>query len=106
VLKPLRHCEGLEALTEAEAAALGPLLRRICHALKAVTGAAKIYSLFLGEAVAHLHIHLIPRAPDHPEAFRGPRIFELHRRAAETGQGVPDAEAVTVAVAVRQRLGR
>ncbi len=104
VLKPLRHCEGLEELTEQEAAGLGSLLRAACLALRAVTGAAKVYSLFLGEAVAHLHIHLIPRAPGHPEALRGPRVFELLRRAAETGQGVPEADAAAIAGAVRQRL--
>jgi diadenosine tetraphosphate (Ap4A) HIT family hydrolase len=104
VLKPLRHCEGLESLTEPEAAALGLLLRSACAALQAVTSAAKVYSIFLGEAVPHLHIHLIPRAPDHPEAFRGPRVFELLRRATETGQGVPEADAAVIAEAVRQRL--
>ena len=104
VLKPLRHCEGLEELTVDEANNLGPLLRAACTALQAATGAAKVYSIFLGESVAHLHIHLIPRAPDHPEAFRGPRVFELLRRAAETGQGMPEADAVTIAEAVRQRL--
>jgi len=104
VLKPLRHCEGLEELTEEEANNLGPLLRAACTALQAATGAAKVYSIFLGESVAHLHIHLIPRAPDHPEAFRGPRVFELLRRAAETGQGVLEGDAAAMAEAVRQRL--
>jgi diadenosine tetraphosphate (Ap4A) HIT family hydrolase len=106
VLKPRRHCEGLEALTAAEAAALGPLLRDACAALQAVTGAEKVYCIFLGEAVAHLHLHLISRAPDHPADLRGPRVFELLRRAVETGQGVPDADAAAVAEAVRRRLGR
>jgi diadenosine tetraphosphate (Ap4A) HIT family hydrolase len=104
VLKPLRHCEGLDELTEQEAAGLGPLLRAACLALRTVTSAAKVYSLFLGEAVAHLHIHLIPRAPDHPEAFRSPKVFELLRRAAETGAGVPEADAAAIAEAVRQRM--
>jgi diadenosine tetraphosphate (Ap4A) HIT family hydrolase len=104
VLKPLRHCEGLEELTAAEAEGLGPLLRRACSALRAVTGAEKVYVIFLGEAVAHLHLHLIPRTADHPVDLRGPRVFELLRRAAETGQGVPDAAAAAVAAAVRDRI--
>jgi diadenosine tetraphosphate (Ap4A) HIT family hydrolase len=104
VLKPLRHCEGLEALTEAEAASLGPLLHRACAALQAVTGAAKVYTAFWGEAVAHLDLHLIPRARDLAEALRGPGIFELLRRAVHEGVGVPDAEAAAIAAAVRRRL--
>jgi diadenosine tetraphosphate (Ap4A) HIT family hydrolase len=104
ILKPLRHCEGLEELTEAEADALGPLLRRACAALRAATGADKVYSAFWGEAVAHLHIHLIPRAPDLPDDLRGPRIFELLRRAVHEGVGVPDAEAAATAEAVRDQL--
>jgi diadenosine tetraphosphate (Ap4A) HIT family hydrolase len=104
ILKPLRHCEGLEELTEAEAAALGPLLRRACAALRAATGAAKVYSAFWGEAVAHLHIHLIPRAPDLAEELRGPAIFELLRRAVHEGVGVPDADAAAIADAVRELL--
>jgi diadenosine tetraphosphate (Ap4A) HIT family hydrolase len=104
VLKPLRHCEGLEALTEAEAASLGPLLHHAGAALQVVTGAAKVYTAFWGEAVAHLHLHLIPRAPDLAEALRGPGIFELLRRAVHEGVGVPDAEAAAVAAAVRSQL--
>ena len=34
VLKPKRHCEGLDFLTGAEAAALGPLMRRFSAALR------------------------------------------------------------------------
>jgi diadenosine tetraphosphate (Ap4A) HIT family hydrolase len=104
VLKPLRHCEGLEALTEVEAEALGPLLRRACAAIQAATGAAKVYSAFWGEAVTHLHIHLIPRAPGLPEPLRGPGIFELLRRSAQEDVGVPNAEAAAVAAAVRERM--
>src|SRR5579859_1665529 len=105
VLKTRRHCEGLDRLTEAEAAELGPLLRRISAALRAVTGAQNIYSVLLAESVAHLHIHLIPRRPDLPEHLRGPRVFDLLRQAAETGVGVPEAVAAAMAQAVRRQLG-
>ena len=104
VLKTRRHCEGLDRLTEAEAAGLGPLMRRFCAALRAASGAEKIYSILLAEAVAHVHIHLIPRQPDLPEALRGPRIFDLLGQASQTGIGVPDAEAAAMAEAVRSQL--
>jgi len=62
VLKPLRHCEGLEELTVDEANNLGPLLRAACTALQAATGAAKVYSIFLGERRALAHSSHPPRA--------------------------------------------
>jgi diadenosine tetraphosphate (Ap4A) HIT family hydrolase len=83
---------------------LGPLLRRACAAIQAATGAAKVYSAFWGEAVTHLHIHLIPRAPALADELRGPGIFELLRRSAPDGVGVPDAEAAAIADAVREQL--
>ena len=104
ILKPLRHCEGLEELSEAEAEALGPLQRRACASLRAVTAAEKVYVIFLGEAVAHLHLHLIPRSADHPDDLRGPRVFELLRRSAEMGQGAPDEAAAAIAEQVRAGL--
>jgi diadenosine tetraphosphate (Ap4A) HIT family hydrolase len=104
VLKPKRHCEGLDFLTVAEAAALGPLMRRVSGALRAATGAEKIYSILLAEGVAHVHFHLIPRRPDLPMDVRGPRIFDLLRRAAEAGKSVPDAEAAAMAEVVRHQL--
>jgi diadenosine tetraphosphate (Ap4A) HIT family hydrolase len=94
----------VDELTAPEARALGPLLQRACAALRAATGAERVYTLFLGEAVAHLHFHLIPRAPDLPPELRGPRVFELLRRSVHEGRGVADEEAAALAEAVRGRL--
>jgi len=73
-----------------------------CMACRANAGQL---SVLLAESVVHLHIHLIPRRPDLPEHLRGPRVFDLLRQAAETGVGVPDAEAAAMAQAVRRQLG-
>ena len=27
------------------------------------------------EGFSHLHLHLVPRSPDHPDDARGPRVF-------------------------------
>ncbi len=107
VLKPLRHVESLADLTAEEAAALGPLLRRISQAMNETLAPAKVYAALFAEAVAHLHIHLIPRAADLPEASRGPDVFTLLSQAAHTGKNLGDVdEARHVALAIKQRLAQ
>lgn len=108
IVKTLRHVESLSGLTEAESAALGPLLARVTAALEGVTGAERVYTCLFAEAVRHVHFHIIPRraslAPTsqgwavfsglrahltgtalrlRPRAFRGPGIFFLPPTAAE-----------------------
>jgi len=105
VLKPLRHVESLADLTPDEAAALGPLLRRITAAMTETLAPARVYSVLLAEAVAHVHIHLIPRAPDLPKEYRGPRVFDLMSAAFRTDQSNGDpARATEVAMAIKERL--
>lgn len=105
VLKPRRHVESLAELTPDEAEALGPLLRRIAQTMDATLAPARVYAALYAEAVAHLHIHLIPRAPDLPEEYRGPDIFQLLSAAASSGTNQGElAEAVRVAEAIKQRL--
>jgi diadenosine tetraphosphate (Ap4A) HIT family hydrolase len=101
ILKPLRHIESLSELTVAESAALGPLLRRITAALEAATGAERVYTVLLAEAVRHVHIHLIPRRAGLPESCRGPRIFDLPPTAPE-----PACTAIARNVADRLRAHR
>jgi diadenosine tetraphosphate (Ap4A) HIT family hydrolase len=104
VLLPRRHVASIDALTEAEAAALGPLLRAASGALRAVTGCAKTYVAQFAEAAAfsHVHFHVIPRAADLEERFRGPRVFAL-MGAAEHPE-VPADRRDAIALALRHRL--
>lgn len=102
IVKPLRHCLGIDELSEQEAASLGPLLARTCEAVRAETAALRVYTAFFGEAVAHLHIHVIPRADDLPDDLHGPSVFELLRTAA--GRGVRDDECAAIAARIRARL--
>ena len=105
ILKPLRHVESLADLTSDEAAALGPLLRRITQAMDATLAPAKVYAALFAEAVAHLHIHLIARPPNLPTPYWGPGAFALLSEAAQTGVNQGDvAEAERVALAIRARL--
>lgn len=105
ILKPLRHIESLAELSAEEAAALGPLLRRITAAMIAELSPARVYTVLLAESVAHVHIHLIPRGHDLPETLYGPRVFELLEAAFESGQSHGDpARAEAVALAIKARL--
>ena len=79
VVLPTRHVVSIDQFDDVEAAELGPLLRAVTAALRAVTGCTKTYVLLLAESEGfqHVHFHVVPRGPDHPEAFRGARIFGL-----------------------------
>jgi diadenosine tetraphosphate (Ap4A) HIT family hydrolase len=74
-----RHVVALDELEPEAAAELGPLLQRLTAALRATTGCEKTYVMMLGEAegFSHLHLHVVPRMPDHPEDSRGARVFDL-----------------------------
>ncbi|WP_409297938.1 HIT family protein [Peribacillus sp. SCS-26] len=68
-----RHAPSLGDMTEEEAAAFGIAMSRISRALKESEGAEHVYAQVSGNAVAHLHMHIVPRYPGTPEEFWGPR---------------------------------
>lgn len=79
VVAAARHVTALDEFEPGAAEELGPLLRGLTSALRATTGCDKTYVMMLGEAegFSHLHIHVVPRKADHPEEFRGSRVFGL-----------------------------
>lgn len=104
VLVPTRHLESFTELSPEAADELGGLVRRLSIALEAVTGCVKTYLMQFSEAegYAHLHLHLVPRLPGHPEEARGPRVFAY--LTDDEAQWLPEAERDAVAVAVRESL--
>lgn len=84
IITPLRHVESLTELNVNEAAVLGTLLRGASIALTAVTGCLKTYVMLFAEAdgFAHLHFHIVPRMPDQPDEFRGPKVFGYLKQTA------------------------
>ena len=76
IVEPTRHVEGLGALTDEEAAALGRLVNDLAAALRESEGAEHVYSAVLGDAVPHLHIHLVPRYSGTPREYWGLSVVE------------------------------
>ena len=89
VLVVRRHVAAVADLTEAEAAALGPLLRDVSRSLHDLCGCEKTYVVQFAESRdhRHVHVHVIPRPPDLADERRGPGIFAF--------LGVPESERVS-----------
>ena len=85
VLVVRRHITALAELTVDEAGELGPLIQSVSAALHQVTGCEKTYLAQFAEHPdhRHVHVHLVPRDPDHPPEARGPEVFSLLGDSAE-----------------------
>jgi len=104
VLLPTRHVTSFTELAPAAADELGGLVRRLSAALESVTGCVKTYLMQFSEAegFSHLHLHLVPRSPDHPDDARGPRVF-VYLTEDET-QWLPATERDRIALSLRAAL--
>jgi diadenosine tetraphosphate (Ap4A) HIT family hydrolase len=74
VLKPKRHVEDLADLMPDEAATLGIAAQRLQAAMRIALEPERVYMCSFGEAVRHLHFHLLPRYAQMPA--RGPNLVE------------------------------
>ncbi len=65
----------------------------------------KTYLMQFSEAdgFSHLHLHLVPRLPDHPDNALGPRVFDF--LADDEARWIPVVERNRVALAVRAAFG-
>jgi len=55
---------------------------------------------------SHLHLHLVPRLPDHPVDVRGPLVFSLLLSFLSDDQGrwLPASERDEIALSIREAL--
>lgn len=67
-----RHVPTLGDLSMEEAKTLGMTMAKISKAMMASEGAEHVYSLVSGNAVPHLHMHLVARYPGTPKEYWGP----------------------------------
>lgn len=67
-----RHVPTLGDMNMEEAKAFGVIMARVSKALMECEEAEHIYSLVSGNAVPHLHMHLVPRYPNTPKQYWGP----------------------------------
>ena len=106
VILPTRHVLSFTELTPEAADELGGLVRQLSLALEHVTGCVKTYLMQFSEAAgfAHLHLHLVPRRPDHPASARGPAAFTL--MADDESQWLPEAERDRIALALRDAFAK
>jgi diadenosine tetraphosphate (Ap4A) HIT family hydrolase len=102
IIKPRRHVEGIAELTTEEAAALGPLLRRVCRAVMEALRPERVYVCSFGEAVRHLHWYVVPRYAGMPAT--GPAVISA--MFADRSWAAPDSAAIEAADKVRALLKR
>lgn len=102
IMKPVRHVEFFDELTDDEAGSFGLVKKRIVQALRLSLPdrPEKVYSILLAEAVdcPHIHFHIVPRLSSYPREFRGPRIFGFD------GPAVDNQKIEDLAKSIREKL--
>jgi diadenosine tetraphosphate (Ap4A) HIT family hydrolase len=106
VVVPTRHVLAFTDLTSGAADELGGLVRRMSVALAEVTGCVKTYLMQFSEAegFSHLHLHLVPRRPDHPAEARGPAVFTY--LSGDESEWLPEQVRDDLALALRAAFAR
>ena len=105
VVVPTRHVAAMDDLTDDEAAALGPLLRRLTIALREVTGCEKTYVALFAEqeGFSHLHVHVVPRMAWFTDEQKGPKSLGAFLGKPES-EATTDADRDAMALALREAL--
>jgi diadenosine tetraphosphate (Ap4A) HIT family hydrolase len=77
IVKLRRHVESVAELSDAESAALGPVLRAGVAAVERVVRPERVYVASYGERVRHVHFFLLPRTARLPA---GHVLSDVYRR--------------------------
>ncbi len=99
---PKEEAETIADLSDDAAAALGRVLPRIVRGIKKATGVRDLNILqnngpTAGQLVMHVHFHVIPRYPDHPEDGGGLEVtWDSHK--LEDGEGERLSRAIGDAI--------
>ena len=95
-----RHVAEPTELAEDEAAQYWADVLRVARAIESHYTPAKLNLMILGNAVPHLHTHVIPRYLDDSEPERPPRFMGVH----EPRSAVPESQLRADAAALRRVL--
>jgi histidine triad (HIT) family protein len=86
-VEPRRHAPDLADLTDTEARSVGWWCTRASRALREIAGAEHVYAAVIGDGVAHLHVHLLPRYPGTPPEYWWTRVDEWpHARRGDAAE--------------------
>lgn len=104
VLVARRHFEALDAMTVAEAADLGALIREVSLALKRHTGCQKTYVMQFAESAdhPHVHFHIVPRMPEQAPDDIAYRV--MRRLGVPLTERCEESEMNALALAIRGEL--
>jgi histidine triad (HIT) family protein len=89
-VEPKRHAPGLADLTDMEARGVGWWCARASRALRDVAGAEHVYAAVFGDAVPHLHLHLLARFAGTPREYWGTRVDEWPDARRGTAAGIAE----------------
>jgi diadenosine tetraphosphate (Ap4A) HIT family hydrolase len=98
IIQARRHLLDFGEMTSAESAEFGSIMRRLVPAVKAVTGAHRVYYLSVNEHAPHFHLWLVPK---NKNTKLEPLPFLSRRPAAAMKSG---AEAISRKI--RRQLDR
>jgi histidine triad (HIT) family protein len=99
---PREEAETIDTLSDDAAAALGRVLPRIVRGVKAATGVRDLNILqnngpTAGQLVMHVHFHVIPRYPEHPDAGGGLEVtWDPHKLEPEEGEALAKRIAAAI----------
>jgi diadenosine tetraphosphate (Ap4A) HIT family hydrolase len=96
-----RHVVEPTELTEEEAGRFWRDLLIVARAIEDEYAPIKMNLLFLGNAMPHLHVHLVPRYRDDPDAGAPPRFM----MATSNWRRLDEADYLRQVNALRIRLG-
>jgi histidine triad (HIT) family protein len=94
---PKRHCENIYEISEEDAAYLFRIVKRVAYAVRDSTGTGGIRIVqnngeAAGQVIFHLHVHVIPMAPN--DGFIHGKAFRDHTNSRDSEELQKDAEKI------------
>jgi len=86
-------------LSDAEAAALGPLLRRLVAAAATAVNAERVYNTLFGEGAAHWHMLVATRTSEIPPQDRQVDLIRSAARYSDLDRALRAADAIRAELA-------